>query len=349
MHKPPLIILAALFAASALAACGHSAALNKVLFKTPLQCPCPTIAPLAIYPLPGEVPFGSSAYIGGIVTGPDQNVWVCEYDASKIARVTENGTVTEFQVTDAGAGPALIANGPDGNLWVTDYNLNIIRRVTVNGTITDFSLPPYDLTNGNLQSIAAGPDGNMWFEHSGANIIGVMSTSGALIATYPIPTANAQAGFIIAGPDGNMWFTEEVGNKVGKITMGGTITEYPIPTPNSVPKNLVVGTDGALWFPERDGAKIGRITTSGTITEYPVPATIYQDLLRRITSTPDGSLWFVQAEVTAPYNSEVGKMDTTGTVIDLWSFPNGLPQAITVGPDGSPWFTDNANDTVVRL
>jgi len=351
MHKPPLgIMLAVLLAAAALAACGtRTGTLNKIQLHTPLQCPCPTIAPLATYKLPGEVPFGANAYIGGIVTGPDQNAWVVEYDASMIARVTENGTITEFPVTDPGAGPALIAPGPDGNLWVTDYKLNIIRRVTTNGTITDFSLPPYDNTNGNLQSIAPGPDGNMWFEHDGANIIGVMSTSGSLIATYTVPTANAHADFIIAGPDGNMWFNEEGGNKIGKITMSGVITEFPIPTPNSVPKNLVVGADGALWFPERDGANIGRITTSGAITEYPVPATIYQDLLRRITTTPDGSLWFAQAEVTPPYNSEIGKMDLTGTVIDLWSFPNGLPMGMTVGPDGSPWFTDESNDTVVRL
>jgi streptogramin lyase len=337
-------------AACIVAACGNtSGLLSKHQLRTPLQCPCPTIAPLATYALPGEVPFGASAYIGGITSGPDGNVWVCEYDASKIARVTESGTITEFAVTDPGAGPALIAPGPDGNLWVTDYKLNTIRRVTTNGTMTDFALPPYDITNGNLQTIVAGPDGNMWFEHSGANIIGVMSTSGTLIATYPVPTANADADFIIAGPDGNMWFNEEVGNKIGTITMAGVITEYPIPTANSTPKNLVVGADGAIWFPERDGAQIGRITTSGVITEYPVPATIYHDLLTRITSTADGSLWFAQAEVAPPFNSEIGKMDMTGTVTNLYSFPSGFPQGMTTGPDGSPWFTNESNDTVVRL
>jgi streptogramin lyase len=344
-------VVAIFLAASLLAACANSGGLlNKHQLRTPLQCPCPAIAPLATYTLPSEVPFGANAYLGGIITGPDGNIWVAESDANKIARVTEGGSITEFPVPTAGAYPAIIAVGPDGNLWFVEGTFNTIGRITTAGVITEFPLPPpLSTAPQNLSTIYAGPDGNMWFTHLGANVIGVMSTSGSLIATYPVPTANSLLGFIIPGPDGNMWFTEENGNKIGRITLTGTITEFPIPTPNSNPKNLVLGADGAMWFPERDGAKIGRITTSGVITEYPVPATIYQDLLRRIVSTPDGSLWFLQAEVASPYNSEVGKMDLSGTVTNLWSFPNGNPQGMTVGPDGSPWFTDEANDTVVRL
>ncbi|MBV8524605.1 MAG: hypothetical protein JOY71_21205 [Acetobacteraceae bacterium] len=301
--------------------------------------------------LPGEVPFGSSAYIGGVASGPDGNVWVAESDGNKIARVTVGGVVTEFSSgLSANAGPELINPGPDGNLWFTEFNYNTIGRITTSGVITEFPLPaPLSTAPPNLQDIHAGPDGNLWFTDSGANLIGVLSTSGSLLATYNVPTANASPTFIIIGPDNNLWFAEETGNKIGRITTSGVITEFPIPTASSTPKNLTIGADGNMWFPERDGAHIARITTAGVITEFAVPATIYQDLLRRITSTPDGYLWFAQAEVAPPYNSEIGKMDTTGTVLDLWSFPNGLPQGMTTGPDGNPWFTDNATDSLVRL
>jgi hypothetical protein len=123
LHKPPLIA-AIVAAASLLVACTSASTLHKIQLHTPLQCPCPTIAPLATYPLPGEVPFGQNAYIGGIVTGPDNNLWIAEFDAAKIARVTENGVITEYPITTPGSGPGIIANGPDGNLWFTDYNLN---------------------------------------------------------------------------------------------------------------------------------------------------------------------------------------------------------------------------------
>jgi streptogramin lyase len=42
-------------------------------------------------------------------------------------------------------------------------------------------------------------------------------------------------------------------------------------------------------------------------------------------------------------------MDLSGTVTNLWSFPGGFLQGMTIGPDGSPWFTDVGNNDVVRL
>ena len=348
-------------AVAALASCTNSSGLlYKHQLRTPLQCPCPTIAPLAAYTMPAEVPFGSNAYIGGITTGPDNNVWVTEFDAAKIARVTENGTVTEFPLLAAGAGPGIITTGPDGNLWFTDYNLSSIWRITTAGTITQFPLPPpFTTTPSNLNGIAPGPDGNIWFVDGDADVVGVMSTSGTLLKTYQIPTPNpynpltfsGYATFITAGPDGNMWFVEEAASKIGRIALpSGTITEFSTPTPNCVPKNLVVGADGNMWFPERDCGQIARITPSGVITEFQVTTAPASILLRRITSTPDGNLWFIQAAHAPPWTqSEVGEMNTAGVGTNLWSFPNGWPQGLATGPDGSPWFTDEANDTVVRL
>src|SRR3954471_19246906 len=50
-----------------------------------------------------------------------------------------------------------------------------------------------------------------------------------------IPCRNTADSFplgITAGPDANLWFTERVGNKIGRITPAGTITEFTIPTAN---------------------------------------------------------------------------------------------------------------------
>src|SRR2546429_638765 len=75
-----------------------------------------------------------------------------------------------------------------------------------------------------------------------------------------------------AGPDGALWFTESLGNKIGRITTAGAVTEYPIPTSNSGPYGIVAGPDGALWFTEQLGGKIGRITTTGgSFSEYQTP------------------------------------------------------------------------------
>jgi virginiamycin B lyase len=35
---------------------------------------------------------------------------------------------------------------------------------------------------------------------------------------------------IAAGSDGNLWFTEELGDRVGRITPAGRVTEFSLPS-----------------------------------------------------------------------------------------------------------------------
>jgi len=102
---------------------------------------------------------------------------------------------------------------------------------------------------------------------------------------YFVPTFESQPTGIAAGPDGALWFTEVLGNKIGRITSAGAITEYPLPTAGSEPNGIAAGPDGALWFAEgvadrigrtplterSPSTRIGRITTVGIVTRYPVP------------------------------------------------------------------------------
>ena len=44
-----------------------------------------------------------------------------------------------------------------------------------------------------------------------------------------MPTNNAYPNAIVAGPDNALWFTELFGDRVGRITQTGAITEYPTP------------------------------------------------------------------------------------------------------------------------
>ena len=72
---------------------------------------------------------------------------------------------------------------------------------------------------------------------------------------------------ITAGPDGNVWFTESIGNKIGRITPAGSITEYQNSKGNAQPADITTGPDGNLWFTDNFGS-IARVV----ITAAPVPA-----------------------------------------------------------------------------
>jgi streptogramin lyase len=59
------------------------------------------------------------------------------------------------------------------------------------------------------------------------------------------------------------------GNRVGRITMAGAVTEYPIPSQAGSPINIAVGPDRNVWFTK--GGIVGRVTPDGAITEFPLP------------------------------------------------------------------------------
>jgi virginiamycin B lyase len=61
----------------------------------------------------------------------------------------------------------------------------------------------------------------------------------------------------VAGWD--LWFSEAAGNRIGKITMGGVISEYPAPSRNSGPRAVIVIPDGRVFFSQYDAGQIGEI------------------------------------------------------------------------------------------
>src|SRR6266567_4664757 len=119
------------------------------------------------------------------------------------------------------------------------------------------------------------------------------------ITEFATSTAGSKPEGITAGPDGNLWFTEFDGNKIGRISPDGSITEFRLPTDcGSVvycePSAITAGPDGNLWFTEFDGNKIGRISPGGTIKEFPLSNG--NSTPEGITAGPDGNLWFTEVD-----------------------------------------------------
>jgi len=158
--------------------------------------------------------------------------------------------------------------------------------------------------------------------------------------TNPCPPAatggTCQPAGITTGPDGNIWFTEENGNRIGRITPGGAITEFPIPNPPSLPVEITPGPGGALWFTESAANSIRYITTAGAFgPRFPVGASP-----DGIVMGPDGNIWF-----TEPVANRIGKM-TPGGADTHFSSSLNEPGDITVGPDNRLWFTQGAGGRI---
>ncbi len=198
-----------------------------------------------------------------IALGADGNLWFSEHLASRIARITPQGEIAEFRIPTPDSQPRAIALGADGNIWFGLFAAGKIGRVTPAGVITEFEIPtPFS----GPRALAAGPDGNIWFSEFHASKIGRITMDG-VVTEFALPRPDSGPGDITAGADGNLWFVElngtidgrfVTGNRVGRITPRGEITEFAIPSPTGSPTNVAVGPDRNVWYTK--GAALGRVT-----------------------------------------------------------------------------------------
>lgn len=283
----------------------------------------------------------------GITVGPDGNLWFVETVAGKVGRITTSGVITEFPLPAPRRGPSFIAAGPDGNLWCNggdpDTYRAFLEKVTPAGVVTE-----YDVTGlGYPSAITAGPDGNLWFG-TNADTIVRYSTSGTA-TSFPVPTAHSWPHGITVGSDGALWFTELSGERVGRITTSGVVTEFdlsPVAGGRTVPFLITSGPDGALWFSVGQTEGIWRVDPGGGLAAFGLPRENVVPF--GICRGRDGGVWFTEYARDA---NRVARIDpVTGVVVEYeLPHPDSGPQQIVQGPDGALWFTEYVGNRIGRL
>ena len=150
-------------------------------------------------------------------------------------------------------------------------------------------------------------------------------------------------GEITAGPDGALWFTEQSGNRIGRITTLGQITEFTLPRVASGPIGIAPGPDGALWFTELNRQPDRADHDLRTV--HRVPVGVLEPPADRHHGRGDGNLWF-----TERLGNAVGRI-TPGGSIDEFVVPASTPNlvGIAAGPDGNVWFAELGGNNVGRI
>lgn len=231
-----------------------------------------------------------------MLEGPDGNVWFTDYPNNRIGKITPSGHVTFFRL-GSNATPGSMALGSDKAMWFTENFPSKIGRLTTSGQLTTFAAPatPY--------YIVAGPDGNLWYTASDYGIyklttggqskrvryvyrlgaalwtanhnvwfydaygmlIEEMSTTGAIVAKYPVPNCLPFAA--TSGPENSIWYVDAANDCVARMTLSGTFFVVPTYSQKNNPlldTGIVAGQNGYLWFTETGNKGLGWIDP-GTI------------------------------------------------------------------------------------
>lgn len=149
-----------------------------LVYAGPLPAPPPTNSFVYVVSPAGSIlhkfPLPNNSNPFGIVTGSDHNLWIAEFGANKIARMTTSGVVTQYAIPTANSGPYRITSGYDDALWFTEQTANKIGRITTAGQITEYPVPT---ASSGLTAIVpcttnCPPHGGVWFAEQKANKIG---------------------------------------------------------------------------------------------------------------------------------------------------------------------------------
>ncbi len=242
-----------------------------------------------------------------IIAGLDGNMWFTETNNSRIGKMTTDGVLTEYPVTEVGSAPWEITPGPDGNMWFTEPDFELgaglgsgaIGKITTNGVITDYPLAiPAGQVGVYAPSplyIKTGPDGNLWFTLASCDnrfCIGRITPQG-VITLYKVPLKYSEPYGIVSGPGGKMWFTDSSNGQIDSITMSGVVKQYGGGSFTSL-NEITVGSDGNLWVADYN-SRIDRLTPQGVLTQYPTPT--QPSGPQSIVAGPDGNIWFSETGV----------------------------------------------------
>lgn len=284
-----------------------------------------------------------SGLYGGIVRGPDNNMWFLDQGGPGLVRISMTGQTTEFPLPSdpASLNPQMIAVGSKQFFILSPCNQTnppsaAVDFVTTRGVAKSFMLPTGECFGG----IAAGPDGNAWV--TGGDFI-YKVTPGGSIHQFSYPEGQSIfEGPIVSGPNGLLWFGDNTAFAIGSVDPAtGTVNEYPYNQACFIGA-LVAPPDGNLWFAcnpgDFSGSSIIRETPTGATTVYPIS----NPFLAPSSGTvgPGGFPYFVNIFNQGVQPSLLRVSTSTGAIAVIPA-PYGTDNfnGVAAGPDGNIWIS----------
>ena len=206
----------------------------------------------------------------GLAAAADGSAWYTDARVRAISRVSNDGTITSFDLSTPVARLGRLAVAPDGAVWFAEPTTVSVTRLR-DGVFTRHVVAPLtgagDDNTGPF-GVAVDAQGTVWATLSQANkLVRIMAS--AERAEFELPTRHSGPGDVAVDAGGIVWVLEVLANKVARFA-GGRFEEFSVPSPNAGLTAPAVAPDGSAWFTEVRAHKLGRVR-GGVVKEFALP------------------------------------------------------------------------------
>ena len=267
----------------------------------------------------------------GIAIGPEGDIWFTETRSSSVGRMTPSGKFKMFQLAHTAAPPASssVRTATSGSPRPTASGGSPPA-----GKITEFPIPateivfppPSPAKTAQLPLPDHRGPGRQPLVHRGARRQDRADHPERHDHPVPDPHGGQPPVRDHRGPGRQSLVHGELGDKIGRITPSGTVTEFPVPTANGSPYGITTGPDGNLWFtegrqqdrPDHPERHDHRVPDSHSPSAPP----------SGITAGRDGNLWFTEEAA-----GKIGRITPSGQISEFSvPTPESQPDGITATP-----------------
>ena len=173
----------------------------------------------------------------GIAFDGSGNLYVADYNAYKVTKITPGLTQTTF-ISTLNSSPQQITFDTNGNLWIAGSGFsNEITKITASGVATSYiaANTPY--------GIAIDAAGNVYYSEANSGDIKKRSTVGV---TTTFATDFTTPNGLAFDPSGNLIVADKLDGAIKKITPAGVVSTMI--SGMSSPTNVVYAPNGDLYI-----------------------------------------------------------------------------------------------------
>ncbi len=138
----------------------------------------------------------------GIAVDAHGTVWATLPTVNKLARISADGQVTEFDAPTRGSGLSDVAVDARGGVWFLESRANKVGRFA-EGRFSEFTI---STPSAGLTGLAVAPDGSIWFTELRAHKLGRLRDG--KVTEFRLPRPDARPFGVAVDGGNNVWYTD---------------------------------------------------------------------------------------------------------------------------------------------